>query len=75
MNEKDEQKISAVGWVKESCILLDVVQANWLRKMAYKFKRQAGKLTLHHAYEYGSAKERTSRQTTAKGKHQHVEGS
>ena len=51
VNEKDELKISAVGWVKESCILLAVVQANWLRKMAYKFKRQAGKLKLHHEHE------------------------
>ena len=47
------RKIFTVGWVKESCILLDVVQANWLRNTAYKFKRLAGKLKLHHEYEYG----------------------
>lgn len=43
--------------------------------MAYKFKRLAGKLKLHHEYEYGLAKERTIGPTTAKGKHQHVDGS
>ena len=48
--KKMENSFAVTGWVKESCILLDVVQANWLRKMAYKFKRQAGKLTLHHEY-------------------------
>ncbi|MEH2831330.1 hypothetical protein V7T06_10675 [Segatella copri] len=51
------------------------VQANWLLYMAYKFKRLAGKLKLHHEQEYGQAKERTIRPTTAKGKHQHVEDS
>ena len=51
------------------------VQANWLRKMAYKFKRLAGKPKLHHEQEYGQAKERTIRPTTAKGKQQHVEDS
>ena len=49
------------------------VQANWLLYMSYKFKRLAGKLKLHH--EYGLAKEKTIGPTTAKGKHQHVEGS
>ena len=72
---KRMSKIFAVGWVKESCILLNVVQANWLLYMAYKFKRLAGKLKLHHEYEYGLAKERTIGPTTAKGKHQHVDGS
>ena len=43
------------------------VQANCLLYMAYKFKRLAGKLKLHHEQEYGQAKKRTIRPTTAKG--------
>ena len=51
------------------------VQANWLLYMAYKFKRLAGTPKLHHEQEYGQAKERTIRPTTAKGKQLYVEGS
>ena len=52
MKRMSRKYLQLVGYRKAASSTM-FVQANWLRKMAYKFKRLAGKLTLHNEYEYG----------------------
>ena len=53
MNEKMNRKYLQLVGQRKAASSSMFVQANWLRNMAYKFKRLAGKLKLHHEYEYG----------------------